>query len=155
MRPKWQSFLWDRLLADGVQPHTFGRIRLLRQHECKSKPYTQGRARILLCSMRMANTHEGEHSLLPDNDPILCVDRSSAGEQPAGSIVARTIQKLIRDWALRRSAELQLRGTESGPALSTCRTAMRDSIQLSGRRRFPDSWDSGSDFTPAQAALRV
>ena len=56
-------------------------------------------------------------SLLNDNDPIRRVDLGSEGEQPAGSVVATEDQQLIRQWALRHSAEPATgEATPSGPA---------------------------------------
>ncbi len=65
----------------------------------------------------MAKRMMSGNSLLPDTTPIPRVDLRSAGEQPAGSIVATDDPELIRDWAQRHSAEPATgEATASGPA---------------------------------------
>ena len=94
--------------------------------------------------MRMATHMMSKHSLLPDMNPIPRVDRYSAGEQPAGSIVATDDPELIRDWALRRSAEPATgEATESGPATVDVQdgdAGIRFNFPGAGRFR-PISWD--------------
>ena len=86
----------------------------------------------------------GKQSLLSDTSPIPRVDRRSAAEQPAGSIVATDDPELIRDWAQRHSAEPATgEATQSGPAtvhVEDGDAGIRFNFPASGRFR-PISWD--------------
>jgi hypothetical protein len=116
----------------------------MRQQACNEKRYTQGRARILLSFTRMETRILSRHSLLPDTSPIPRVDRGSAGEQPAGSIVATDDPELIRDWASRHRAEPATgEATESGPATVDVQdgdAGIRFNFPAAGRFR-PISWN--------------
>jgi hypothetical protein len=56
-------------------------------------------------------------SLYSDPSPVRRVDHNSAGQQPAGSIVATDDPQLIREWAEQHDAEPATgEATASGPA---------------------------------------
>lgn len=83
-------------------------------------------------------------SLLPEEEPIRRVDAHSAAEQPPGAVLATDDHKLIREWAVRRSAEPATgEATPSGPATVDVRdegTGLRFNFPAAGRFR-PITWD--------------
>ncbi len=83
-------------------------------------------------------------SLLPDDDPVVRVDRISEPLQPAGTVVATEDHDLIREWAARHAAEPATgEATDSGPATIDIRdggVGIRFNFPAAARFR-PISWD--------------
>jgi hypothetical protein len=83
-------------------------------------------------------------SLLPDEEPIRRVDAHSAAEQQAGAVLATDDHELIREWAVRHSAEPATgEATASGPATIDVRDeggGIRFNFPAAARFR-PITWD--------------
>ena len=83
-------------------------------------------------------------SLLPDAEPIRRVDAHSAAEQQAGAVLATDDHELIREWAVRHSAEPATgEATASGPATIDVRDeggGIRFNFPAAARFR-PITWD--------------
>ncbi len=83
-------------------------------------------------------------SLLPDDPPVVRVDRLTEPQQAAGCVVATDDQDLIRDWAARHDAEPATgEATPSGPATIDVRdggAGIRFNFPAAARFR-PISWE--------------
>jgi hypothetical protein len=83
-------------------------------------------------------------SLLPDDAPVVHVDRGSEPLQPAGTVLATDDYELIREWAARHAAEPATgEATDSGPATIDIRdggVGIRFNFPAAARFR-PISWD--------------